>query len=54
MTLLMLGGTSNSTTMGNPGVAKPMFKFNLIVELGRAMSKLKDSTWVIIGEKWCN
>ena len=47
----MLGGMSNSATMGNPGGVEPIFKFNSIVELGRAMSKLKDSTRVIIGEK---
>ena len=43
----MLGGMSNSVTMGNPGGAKPIFKFNLIMELGRAMSRLKDSAHVL-------
>jgi hypothetical protein len=36
-TLLILAGTRNRATMGNPSEAMPIFKFNLIVELGRAM-----------------
>ena len=46
----MLGGMSNSATMGNPGGVEPIFKFNSIVELGRAMSRTKSSNRFIIGE----
>jgi hypothetical protein len=37
----MLGGISNSVIMGDPAGAEPIFKFNSIVELGRAMCRLK-------------
>ena len=36
-----LGGTSNSAIMGDPAGAEPIFKFNSIVELGRAMCRPK-------------
>jgi hypothetical protein len=49
-TLLILAGTRNRATMGNPSRAMPMFKFNLMSELGRAMHRAKDSTQLIIGE----
>jgi hypothetical protein len=42
-TLLILAGTRNRVTMGNLSEAVPIFKFNSIVELGRAMRRIKDS-----------
>jgi hypothetical protein len=46
----MFAGTSNRVTMGNPGEAVPMFKFNSmpVVELGRAMHRQKDSAQLFI------
>ena len=46
-TLLVLGGTSINMTMGDPGEAVPIFKFNSNVEVGRAMSRHKDGAHVL-------
>ena len=53
-TLLVLGGTSNNATMGDPSEGVPMFKFNSMGELGRAIRRLKDRSQFIIGEGWCH
>lgn len=52
-TLLVLGGTRNNATMGDPSEGVPMFRFNSMGELGRAIHKLKDSNQIIIGERRC-
>ena len=52
-TLLVLGGTSNNVTMGDPSEGMPMFRFNSMGELGRAIRRLKDRSRFIIGEGWC-
>ena len=52
-TLLVLGGTSNNMTMGDPSEGVPMFRFNSMGELGRAICRLKDRSRFIIGEGWC-
>ena len=52
-TLLVLGGTSNNMTMGDPSEGMPMFMFNSMGELGRAICRLKDRSQFIIGEGWC-
>ena len=52
-TLLVLGGTSNNVTMGDPSEGVPMFRFNSMGELGRAIRRLKDRSRFIIGEGWC-
>ena len=53
-TLLVLWGTSNNATMGDPTEGVPMFRFNSMGELGRAICRLKDSGQFNIGKWWCH